>query len=1600
MPGLNQLKKFNSDMLSLGNEATVRAARGEKPVKIEIPSTIPDVDDSEDFVLGMPVNEVEEKTAPVEEDFSDITGTAEPAQNTAKAEEEIAQSSAPDMSDLLSMGSLGADGEGGGEDSMPDLSMFEDELEPEPEPEPEPEEVSIADMGLDALLAGAGFDEPEPEPEPEVPGELEPEPSLDDLTDLADISNISSSEASGGETPGYEMPGTEATGSSPTNIDDIEELGDLDELTGAQPVPGADGLDFPNEISDLSFDDVSDLPPLGDEEETVSTELPPGEENLDLSAVTDINDMPGLESIDAFSGTENADGTGIETAAEELGEPIDDFEGLSAEPLDEPPAEPETPAQPLDEAPAEPINEAPAAPEAPAQPEIPVEPAVEQKTEFEVSDLDDFNLDDIPDMGIDLEKSVAAANKNKNNKLASVSDFDDDEFDLSAGFDDDEETNMHPAGDASENSSEPEADTENSEADLSAAPKTNPADVNMEDLSLDALDIDGFDMDFDTPAEAAAVEEAADSTESAGSVEPATEHPSDDESPLAEEIPGDDISLPDDSISAEGASATYSLGTDDLLNDQSLNAAPADGDIFNLDDMDDFSLGGDVPVAKVASSADGVQPADIELDIDSLLSEVSSAASSNDEASGEPSDEPSDEPAAESLGAGDEAFDMPDLDMPDEALSAGEVPAEEPSAEPQAADDADDIAQALSDVTPADDILSDDFSTPVDDALSADEALSLDDALSATDALSDEDTQSADVGLSATDAISLDEAPSIDDALFAEPTPSADAALDIPDLDMDSPLGADDVSNSEPASQSEATPEDNGDSLNADTFNLDDMDGFGSEAPDFTDTVSEEAPDFADTENADEFNSDEPLETFDTTGMDDVDFGISETDNQLDAADDLSFDNDFVIPGITDVDSAAPADSPATAKQAKKAAPSPAHESLDTPDFTDALPDEKLPPNTLSDEQYKTFLKNFSEYPLNVRIAFENFIVQDEFTDDAEFEIIEKILNKAPARQVAAMLEKMLDISIPVPRDFEHRSAEEYEAYKKSLSYQLRNRIIPMFILGCALVLVGIGLFNFGKNCIYKPLKASKLYKQGYALLQAEEYPQSEIKFDEAVKYRLNRKWFFNYARGYREHKQYQRAEKMYQNILLCFRHDKEAGLEYADMELDDMVNYERAEEIVRREVLDYHINDPDGILKLGDVYLEWGTEKDSSKLELAREQYASLIQLYKPNALYFSRMMRYFVRSDKLRQVLEVKQNFDGKPKSLSSQDWTELSGYLLEKYYGPLPANQEYLRFQIDGLRSLLLTAAHADPSNPIALYNLSKYYIFSKESEQIERTLQNTLKMFDAADSLKRRDIYKYIDSYRLLGEFYESNAEYVQAQEQFADGITLYTKERDNAGFEGNEQIGKLYEDMANLKYFVSADYDDALKNYMSSVELNNDSPQIRYRIGFIQYNNDNLTEALGSFMKASDGNVKEPNLMLAMANTLSLRGDDYAAEGYYNQLVAYLDNEVADREMVFPQVNDSDYDIVNTYLSAANNYGVTLYRLAKRTGNSGLNAKSIVQFQQSVRAWDALTRNQTSMLRLGGTNLAEQNIKYVTHNFAEFEPAIYTQIPKTLTDKEW
>ena len=716
------------------------------------------------------------------------------------------------------------------------------------------------------------------------------------------------------------------------------------------------------------------------------------------------------------------------------------------------------------------------------------------------------------------------------------------------------------------------------------------------------------------------------------------------------------------------------------------------------------------------------------------------------------------------------------------------------------------------------------------------------------------------------------------------------------------------------------------------------------------------------------------------------DFTVPDTDTKLAGGNDDfeldaggSGDMDFEIPGFSD------ADADPFGKNGKI--------NLPTPDFSGGLAGDGKPKNTLTEKEYDQFKKNLAGYPLNVRIAVEDMIAKNEFTDDVVFEVIEKILKKVTARQLANHLEKMLDVSIAVPRDFERRSAAEYEAYKQSFQYQLKNRILPTVFMGL-LALILLSCIGYLSNLfIIRPVQAENLYKQGYTLLENDEYPQSEIKFNEALEKKAKKKWFFTYARGYREHKQYDRAEKMYKNILWRYDHDKQAGLEYVRMEMEDLANYEYAEQLMKREVLDYHVNDPDAILLLGDVYLEWATEKDPEKY--AFEQYSALINLYGQNDLYLARMLRYNIRTDKLRDVLQLKETFYPREKSLSAEDWTEFSGYLMDKLYGNLPAQQEYLREKIEDVHDMLSIAIKADPSNPVACYNLARYFVESGSHMKSQSALKDTVRLFDATKEIKRRDVYKQLDAYRLLGESYVYDKEYILAQETFSKGLDLFERKKHSGGFEGDANVGKMYADLGDIDYFISGDYDNALRSYYSSVENKNDTPSIRYRLGYLNYGRHNFDEALSNFIKTQSKKDNDLHLLLAMGNTLSLKNDNYAAQGYYQRLLNYLDVQRAKYGIVLPQIDEDASDIVDVYMKSSNNLGVSLYRLARQTGDSSLNASSIVRFQDAIRYWDALTRNQTTMVRLPGSNLAEQNLQYAIHPVPEYEPAIYTDIPRIL-----
>src|SRR5574344_901981 len=149
MPGLNQLKKFSTDVKDLGDEVKIRGQVGEKPATVPLPQGISEEDDSEDFVLGMPEPAPEEEAGAKEEGgekSSETTAASEEAGESASAGSETSEnikSDIPDLDSILHPAVAAGDG-------VPDLSDFLSP--PEASAKQKPAETPLEDLDLDALL--------------------------------------------------------------------------------------------------------------------------------------------------------------------------------------------------------------------------------------------------------------------------------------------------------------------------------------------------------------------------------------------------------------------------------------------------------------------------------------------------------------------------------------------------------------------------------------------------------------------------------------------------------------------------------------------------------------------------------------------------------------------------------------------------------------------------------------------------------------------------------------------------------------------------------------------------------------------------------------------------------------------------------------------------------------------------------------------------------------------------------------------------------------------------------------------------------------------------------------------------------------------------------------------------------------------------------------------------------------------------------------------------------------------------------------------------------------------------------------------------------
>ena len=699
-------------------------------------------------------------------------------------------------------------------------------------------------------------------------------------------------------------------------------------------------------------------------------------------------------------------------------------------------------------------------------------------------------------------------------------------------------------------------------------------------------------------------------------------------------------------------------------------------------------------------------------------------------------------------------------------------------------------------------------------------------------------------------------------------------------------------------------------------------------------------------------------------------------------------DEDFHIPGFSDFTS-----SPARAALSEFPAAGTGAGAKKT--------QKKDIPLEISEEDFEKFLAELSSFPLNLRIACEEFISGDTGTEVQKMGLVHDVITKTPIRKIAKNVEGYLSRLIPIPKDFEKKSMEEYEQEKSSLKYVFLNKIAPAAVLFSIIAVLSACVVFLSFQFIYRPLAAESLYRRGYTAIQDTRYTQAMELFNTAVGIWDKKPWYFKYARAFRDQKQYIAAESMYERILAHFHNDKQGGLEYADMLRTDLRNFEQAETVLRRRVLDNYVNDPDGLLQLGDTFLDWGDEdfpspaEKAAKYEEGRKCYATLINLYGSSDLYLARMMRFFIRTDDLKETLQLKEHFLGKKAKIGADDLVELGGYLLRKRYEPAPGDNEYLRGKIEDVRLFLERAVKADPSIPEAHYNLGRFMIYNNKPQPAKAALSEALKRFDEARTMSPKRVLAHVDAYRLRGELDSANMEYLKARDLYSKGITLYEEQRLNRTVKQSPLVGKLYADIADIDYFISGDLDTALMNYSKSTDELNDTPSVRYRLGYIKFQKEDYESALHDFLQSYMAQTDDRNVQYSLGNTLFRRGDWFAAQGYYEKLMVSLDTERARKGVVLPQIRKDQAPFVEEYMHASNNLAVTLERVSGRTGNSQKRARAIALLSESNRAWDGLTRNPNTLVRASGSNLAFLNIQNMMQPRSAFVPEIYQDLPRTL-----
>ena len=672
-----------------------------------------------------------------------------------------------------------------------------------------------------------------------------------------------------------------------------------------------------------------------------------------------------------------------------------------------------------------------------------------------------------------------------------------------------------------------------------------------------------------------------------------------------------------------------------------------------------------------------------------------------------------------------------------------------------------------------------------------------------------------------------------------------------------------------------------------------------------------------------------------------------------------------------------------------------------TADFGPAS--EEIEEIHLGEEDFRHLQDTLSEYPLNLRIACEELIAEQAVAPNLMSALIKLLVRGAPAKETAALAGKILGKTISISKGYAKQTGAELEAEKSTLGYIFVHSILPVLrVVGAAAVaLASLGFLIWHFAIV--PLQAERLYKEGYAQLKEGEYVQANDRFLKGVEKRAMKKWFYRYAEGFRDERQYIYAERKYDDLLRFYPRDKKGALDYAAMETNYLKNYEKADRIIRENIVDYAVNDREGLMALAENNLAWG-EIQPDRYEEARAAYARLLEKYGRKDPYLEGMLKYFIRTDQLNEVLPLQAHFMTNPRrrKITVPTLAELGGYLLDKRFEETEGVPDEYTDRIEGINNVLTRAIKEDGSYPESYYHLARYYNRYGSISEEREALRAAINTFAAArEETPRRAGYR-VDTHRRYAEVLINAREFFPAEEELVRGVRLYEDSRARSVLKTSPEFGRLYADLGDLEFFTkSGDMTAALRFYEEAERNGWAPPEIQYRMGAAHYQREEWEAALQRFFALTPVMPTNKRLLYALGNVSYLRGNYFAAQSYYNRLMDLLDADRVSLPNLVPGSGPDEQDLTERLMVADNNLGVILETLTQITGNTGYRTRALYFFSESIRAWDVLTRNPDNMARMRpfgdlygpGINLAYLNTQNILRPSPTYEQQIFMRIDR-------